>query len=364
MELDALVAAALVGDRTPASSDEAMLWLDHAARHRVETLLAARWMSATAGPLRSMRDQLAGIVRAAAVVDGMRDVECRRVYRALAQANVRAAVLKGAALAHTVYRHSYLRPRCDTDILVDRRDEAMVSRTLAQLGYTADVETTGALVSAQRHFSRVDERGTRHAWDVHWRVSNAHAAAGLLSLDRIIDTGHRVAAVEGLVVPCPTDALLLACVHRVVHHHDSPDLLWLFDIHLLAESLSAMDWSAFEAFAADRAVWPICARSLARAHERFGTRLPQPIAIATVAAASTTLDGFEAEWREIDVLRMNLRALKTWRERIRLVREHLFPPAAFIADRYQIGHRAALPWAYLHRIVTGAPKWFRRHGAA
>ena len=35
------------------------------------------------------------------------------------------------------------------------------------------------------------------------------------------------------------DALFVACVHRVAHHDDAIDLLWLWDIHLLASRLSA-----------------------------------------------------------------------------------------------------------------------------
>jgi hypothetical protein len=364
--LDAVVAEALVGSRAAGSRLEALEWLDHAERHRVEVLLADRWIAAaSADPaLGEIRAKLAEMLRLAALVDAIRDAECRRVYAALSAAGLRTAVLKGAALAATVYREPYLRPRCDTDILVDHANAGAAAQIFLGLGYTADVETSGALVTAQSHFSRLDANGRRHAWDVHWRACNAHAAADILPLDRIAGTGQRVAALEGLVVPSPADALLLACVHRVVHHHDAPDLLWLYDIHLLAGRLSPMDWSGFDSYASDRGVWPICARSLSRARERFGTRLPEPIAAATAAAAGTPLDGFERGGREVDLLRMNLRALKTWPERLRLLREHLFPPAAFIVDRYHIGHRAALPWAYLHRIVTGAPKWFRRHGAA
>ena len=29
-------------------------------------------------------------------------------------------------------------------------------------------------------------------------------------------------------------------------------------------------------------------------------------------------------------------------------------------ERYGVNARLALPWLYLHRIIRGLPKWFRR----
>ncbi len=362
--LDATVSAAVVGSATPSSIDEARAWLAHAEVHRVHMLLAARWLPLAAGHpiLGAIRDTLRQLLRAAIIADAVQDAECRRVYAALSRDGIRAAVIKGAALAHTIYPAPHLRPRCDTDILIDRDDAAAVGRALVGLGYAAEVETSGDLVTSQCHFSRLDGNGRRHAWDVHWRVSNAHAMAGILSLGRIDAAGSRPAALEGLVAPNRADALLLACVHRIAHHYDQRDLIWLYDIHLLAESLSSSDWAAFEAHAKACSAWPLCARSLVLARERFSTRVPALVGDVDAAATGTEFAG--AGWREIDVLRMNLRALPTWSDRLRLLREHLFPPAAFIAAKYHVTHRAALPWAYVRRITTGAPKWFRRHGAA
>src|SRR5256885_4645548 len=367
-DLDACVAQALVDRCHPGSVDEARQWLEHAESHRVHVLLADRWMRSTNPVVTApaLRGTLVRTLRAAFVADAMREAECRRVYGTLTRAAIRAAVLKGAALAHTAYEATHLRPRCDTDILIDAADAAAVARILLELGYTADLETSGDLVSAQSHFSRADAHGGRHAWDVHWRVSNTHAAANLLSLDRIASAGCRPPALEGLFAPSRVDALLLACVHRIAHHYDAPDLIWLYDIHLLAESLSAAAggaWTALVSDAAERDALRWTLHSLARAQQRFGTCLPASVQ-QSVDAAATTLTDRAGSWREVDVLRMNLRALPGWSDRLRLVRQHLFPPAAFVAEKYGLRYRAALPLAYLHRIVTGAPKWFRRQGAA
>ncbi len=361
----AIVAQALVGSAMPSSIEDARAWLADAEQHRVHVLLAERWLPLTGGDpiLAALRDTLREILRAAVVVDAIRGAECRRVYAALSRQRVHAAVIKGAALAHTIYSAPHLRPRCDTDILIDRCDAAVVARTLADLGYAAEVETSGDLVTFQSHFTRTDVSGVPHAWDVHWRVSNAHAVADILNLEQIEVVGLRPPAFEGLVIPSAAHALLLACVHRVAHHHDGPDLIWLYDIHLLAESLSASDWAAFEIHAKACGAWPSCARSLMLTRRQFATVTPLHIADVDARQAVGQFAA-AAGWREVDVLRMNLRALPSWSERLQLLREHLFPPAAFIAAKYHVAHRAALPWAYLRRIAAGAPKWFRRHDAA
>jgi hypothetical protein len=363
--LDACVSAALVASAMPSSVDEARGWLEHAELHRVHVLLAERWLPlAGADPvLGGIRDSLRKTVRTATMLEAIRDLECRRVYAALSRQGFRVAVIKGAALAHTTYPASHLRPRCDTDILIERGEAAAVACALTQLGYDPEVETSGDLVTSQSHFSRQDDTGLRHAWDVHWRISNSHAIAeDVLSLDRIEAAGIRPEALEGLLAPERGDALLLACIHRIAHHHDESDLVWLYDIHLLAESLSASEWKRFEVYAKACGAWPLCARSLALARDRFSTRVPLVVSDDDAVAAERQSDA-RGGWREIDVLRVNLCALPTWSDRLRLVREHLFPPAAYITDKYRVAHRAALPFAYLRRIATGAPKWFRRHDA-
>jgi len=64
--------------------------------------------------------------------------------------------------------------------------------------------------------------------------------------------------------------------------------------------------------------------------------------------------------RQLDVLRDDIRALPSWRARLTLLKEHLFPGATYMRHGYAPGSSAPLVWLYLRRIVTGAPKWFRR----
>jgi hypothetical protein len=52
--------------------------------------------------------------------------------------------------------------------------------------------------------------------------------------------------------------------------------------------------------------------------------------------------------------------MTSWRKRFTLLREHLFPHPSYMRALYARTPRLLLPFAYVDRIVRGAPKWFRR----
>ena len=60
-----------------------------------------------------------------------------------------------------------------------------------------------------------------------------------------------------------------------------------------------------------------------------------------------------------DVLLTDIRLLPSWTDRFRLIREHAFPPAAFMRVRYKRQQGWMLPALYAHRLLTGATRWIR-----
>jgi len=196
--------------------------------------------------------------------------------------------------------------------------------------------------------------------DLHWRIAIPRVFADAMAFDEI---RSRAISVPSLGISARTcglaDALLLACLHRVAHHRDTPDLLWLWDIHLLAERVRRDQLTVFVAAASRARMCSVCVRGLELAHEHFGTRVND-----MVTALDRARHGVEASarfvggLRGIDVLRTALQSLRGWRERFRLLREHLLPPAEHM--RARCGADAFLPLAYLQRIVRGAPPWFKR----
>jgi len=93
----------------------------------------------------TLREALTRHARQAVAVELIRAAELRDVLAALAQAGLPVLLLKGAALAYTLYPEPHLRNRCDTDLLLPDRDAVEQAwRVFQTLGYQRPATATAA----------------------------------------------------------------------------------------------------------------------------------------------------------------------------------------------------------------------------
>ncbi len=316
-----------------------------------------------AGPwLAELQAEASGFVAA----DLLRERELRRALDALAARRVRAVVFKGAALAYTHYARPDLRPRDDSDLLVRPEVRDTAHHTLVGLGYRPPRHVTGELVSYQAIYERVLDGVAVHTIDLHWRVANPQIFADMLSFDELDATSQAIPALGPAARgPSSPHALFVACVHRVAHHRDEKLLMWIFDIHLIASRLTTAEWADFLDLADRRKVVAICRQGLSLAVEHFGTVIP-PLVMAD-ARVSSAADRHEPsaaflsrDRAQLATLVSDLRALRSWSDRGRLLREHLCPPSAYMRQVYAPSSRAPLPALYVWRAVRGAWRWLAR----
>ena len=336
---------ALAKDGAAAADDDLVAL---ARAHRVDVMLADR----TSRP---------DTIRVAAA----RELSCRRDIAEVVDASRRAGVdvllLKGAALAYTHYREPHLRPFNDVDLLIRAADRDRAASAIESAGYTRAVETDAELWNGQQHFVKTTPSG-RVMVDLHWRIANPIAFAETLVFDEVWARSVAVPALGSHArTLAPADSLVLACLHRVAHHRDRLQLLWLWDIHLIAGRLPEAEFRAFAAAALRARVGAVCARSLALAQECFGTPVPEEVMRMLAGAAGEPSAAFvDRSMSPFDVARADLAALGGWRERAGLVREHLFPSTSYMRRRYSGWPAVLLPLAYVHRMIRGAPRWLRR----
>ena len=360
---ESLLQQVLSGGCDPAGCGEERLarLLGPAADHGTQELL---WnaLAGVAGA-EPVRNALTPVVRAAAAREIFVQRELQSVTGALMAAGVPALVTKGAALAYTAYAEPWLRPRVDTDILVRLGDFAAATRVLQDRGYVrSDATNTGALVSHQMAFERTDDHGVRHVIDLHWKAANPQIVADALPFDELWRDARGAPALGPAArVPSPAGSLALACVHRLAHHQNQKRLIWLYDVKLLAAGLGPAEWRSLGELACARGIASLCLEGLRATRDQLDGILPSEIEEALAAAAPTEPANIYTERRvsRRDILVSDLKVLTTWRDRIRLVREHAFPPAAFIRQRYGTRTRLLLPALYLHRLIAGASKWVR-----
>jgi len=313
-----------------------------------------------------IRAGLESLAMRQASLELLREKELVSALEALVQRGVQPLILKGAALAYTHYPFLGLRPCNDTDLLIDPKDISLTEQVLAELGFQRLNMVSGKFIMHQCIYVKDDEHGVRHVYDVHWKISNPQLFSDISSYDEL---ARYAITVPGLGKNAralnPAHALLLACLHRVAHHQSSDCLIWLYDIHLLVSLMRPEEHKAFARLAIDKRVRAVCSNGLKLARHRFSTALPVDLMEALDAdenpmSKEATAGFLKPYQRRTDVLLSDLRALSRWRDKLQLLREHVFPPADFILKHYSIANRALLPGLYAHRALRGAWKFW--HG--
>lgn len=299
------------------------------------------------------------------VLEALRRREMARVLGAFVTAGIDVLVLKGGALAYTHYAEAYLRPRADTDLLVRKQDVDQAITALGTLGYTRVNSVNNDAVFTQAPFEHV-AHSVRHAIDLHWAISNRPLFADVLRFDELMRTAVPVAALgEGVLTLAPVHALLLACIHRTAHHDDSDLLIWLYDMKLLANSLSSKEWDDFLDLVAQKKVMAVCHASLALAAARVGCnpeargrikRLAPPARGSTEPSAAY----LGVVGSGLQGMRLDLHATRGAAAKVRWVAGHVFPDAQYMRTSYVATNGLSLARAYVRRAVLGLWRVARR----
>lgn len=361
-----LLSAVVSGDEHAADALTAVAVDDvvaAASEHGVVPLIADR-LAGTSRGATAVGIRLVELGQWQAAADMLREVELRRLLPALADAGADALVIKGAQLAYDCYPRPDLRPRIDTDLMVSLDGRHTANDVLIALGYDPPEHVSGDVVMYQASYVLNRDGVAIHTVDVHWRIANPQLFAGLLTFEELRATSVPLRqlgrAARGL---SNVHALLLACIHRVAHHFDSDCLIWLYDIHLLSERMTRDDWNELAAVARERRVSIICRQGVERAVSTFGTVGAEAFLSRDVSDAEAdepTAAYLRRDRRPVDNFLADAKALPRWSDRLRLVKEHVFPPSRYMHDVYAPSSRAPLPVLYARRVWRGARRWLTR----
>ena len=308
-------------------------------------------------------EALAREFRVQTATELLRRKELISVLDVLAAEGIHPILLKGTALAYSLYDSPASRPRVDTDLLISGTHVEPVRRVMARNGYTAPTHCDGELLFCQFPLKKTDEFGLAHAFDFHWKISTQSVFADLLLFDEIAAGAMALPALGVHARTAgPLHALLLACVHPVMHHRNAESLIWIYDVHLLASRLSALEFDRFTELAIGRQVSAICAHQLRAARRWLGTRIPDQVIKELEAVPgrepSTAYLRPNRQWRH--ELISNIRGLPRWSDRLRLLREVALPGPTYMRKAYGLRPSslgaALLPFAYLHRLAAGGWK--------
>lgn len=286
--------------------------------------------------------------------------EARRVLDALGEEGIPVLVLKGAALANSIYPNAGLRPSCDVDLLFRREDIDRMRPVLAGLGFELY-----AAYSYQETHTRKMGPVVRYNLDCHWAITDREMLSRDFDFDEIAACSVPVPALGPHARTLgTTDALLLACMH-VAHHLAWDRAIWLYDVHLLASTLDANGFDHFARRAREKRVSRVCARVLALAREYFDTpALGDATAIASGSSLWIGLLGEPSSVLLLDdrpVLRDHLLRLFVahgWRAKVRVVAELALPSRSSLETRYGHHSRVLRPVVYTYHWGRGILKYY------
>jgi len=335
-----------------------------ACEHDVLPLFADR-MAASAAVSPDLRARYRLEAQMAAAADLAAERALRSLLAALSQRGIDTLVIKGSHLAYTHYARPDLRARIDTDLLIARDAREAADDVLTrELRYEAGSKLSGELTATQQAYVMTTQGRVVHMVDLHWRLASPQVFAHALSFHEMLAESVPIPALAASARgPCDMHALIIACMHRVAHHHDEADRFkWLYDIHLLASRLTDAEWERFTTLATERGIAAVCREGLERTARWFETSIPARVRhdrrFVDAGQHEETAAFLRVRPRAREELD-HIRALPRWRDRARLAREHLWPSASYMRRIYAPGSRLPLTVLYVWRIVRGAAAWVR-----
>jgi hypothetical protein len=147
-----------------------------------------------------------------------------------------------------------------------------------------------------------------------------------------------------------------------MHHRNAESLLWIYDVHLLASSLTEDEFEQFATLAVDKQVAAICVHQLQGAQEQFATQIPEAVIerMSRVEDREPSAAYLRPNRRWIDELASSIHHLPRWGDRLRLLREVAFPHPLYMLKAYGFEEAtlslALLPMLYGHRLMAGVWK--------
>lgn len=259
--------------------DAAVDWpavLDLAAIHRVAPLACRAIASAPDGLVPpEIRAQVDATLWHSQASTMLCEHELTSLLTTLVAAGVNVLVLKGAALAHTLYPQPELRPYHDLDIACRPTDYPRLARALTAAGYASKGE---------------NERWVRASTLTTFPVQTYTVPTGVLEVEvhcdilqlGIVERQHESFWSSAETIPLGSVALpVLAPIHQLlhltahVHRHGYVRLLWLADLdRLIRRWRTTFDWTWAVALARDEGMGMVLRHALSTTQAVLRTPLP------------------------------------------------------------------------------------------
>jgi len=284
--------------------------------------------------------------------------ELGAVLRRFADAGIDVLILKGAALASTIYHNPALRPMDDVDLMVRREETYRAVQALGSMGYEPDLveRCAGYAVAYEDQASFVRLSAERPKVELHWFLFNPVQYQPVVPVGWFWESA-RLCEIDGLLartLGCEAEVLYL-CAHIWQHAGARRlRLLWLHDIaEVVARRAPDLDRGLLRARAWRYGLLHVLEPVLGCVREEWRCPVPED----ELARLRQELDRAKRAPEAYVPLRkhwLSLASIAGWRARARFVACNLVPSASYMARHYGVLRKELLPLCYAYRWARGA----------
>jgi hypothetical protein len=273
---------------------------------------------------------------------------------------LQAILLKGAALAGTVYPHMALRPMSDLDLLIRVHDLPWAQETLTARGYVFQPDRARGF---ERNFGggKLFTRQTPYPLDIdlHWHLQEwPRGQQAILLVEWLWNNApeRRVADIPALVLS-PEGQILHLTSHLAKHCWQR--LLWFYDIaQVIRYYEDELDWDVVLAKAREFEVLRALQVTLAKTVELLAPPVPselfERVESKRVGFREKAAFTFLTARDKRAAILLSVISRDSLLRKLRFLATVAFPSAEYMIERYQVSDRRKLPLYYAYRLIS----WF------
>lgn len=299
----------------------------------------------------------------------VKERELKALLADLGAHHIDVLILKGTALAYSLYANPYTRTRGDTDLWVRQEQKDHAIAILMARGYAAGLNAGGDVRTSEITLAKTDRLGVRHTIDLHWRLNNSPILSQTFSFDELWPRAQVIPRLSSHAKRLDAvDAVVHALIHRItnlsspyyvddVPYYEPSRLIWLYDVHLLTRQFSDEQWRRLSDLAIQKKIATICLNGLIATQTYFPISIPEFVSTRLAKPLSKEPSAIYLARGKPVITLTEVMAIPGWHQRLQFLLENAFPPTKYMQDKYGISNPIMLWVFYAWRILRGL---FRR----
>ena len=283
--------------------------------------------------------------------------QLERLLLAFRQEQVRVLVMKGPALAWSVYPDAAMRPYDDIDLLVPPKQFTKARKIMEMLGYECEAKIFEILkdVQFEEHFYYRDQSMKKLLVEIHWDLHRFYGAKQKITLDDLYDNAITVNTSSFYFETFnPVDSLLHMVAHTGFSHSKDIRLSWICDIAQISSRLEApQDWISLQTKSVEWGIRLLMERFIKMAQAWYAVKVPG--IFADFSKWPRPLQSELAIWphitqrneNAISMLKLRISGNLGFFEKMRLLFRLIFPIPGHILIDFPCKYKWQIPRSYI-----------------